>query len=654
MGIASTQIAKVTTAVNGKLGKVMTWASQAQNAAESAIEGVGSFTAPSIKLEAPSKAAIDSPERPGTGGVPTQVVKVTPGKASFTPTGNVSFDQPEDPPQPDYGTAEKPNPRPSDRPESPLTTYPEAPAPARPTKPSLTNPTAPTFQQPTKPAMLPINVPSYVFGQIPSFDGAIPEATAPTLTVNPQVKLSEYNPAELQQRIAQLSMATMPPEFEDLCHAMTEEMVGAVDKETAKATDAAFTVWAAQNFSLPPGMLVGQINEAQSAGAMKIRAEKARLNNELFKTTFENYKAAMQTGLAMEKHLVDLELEEARQLLEIEKVKVRAQVELFNATVSLFNLQQQARQTYVTTHTAELEARIREASILKLQVDGAVAKTAQNEVLIGMYAADAQLQNAAADVYKSAVRASMRDIEVYKAGLEYHKSTAEIDSANITAYREAVKSYAGYVNASSEEVNAYVAEVQAVASASSVDESNARAYAQYMQAYSQQAGVYRTYSSQQGEVMRANLSAFSNAAQATESFVKAHAAKIAAQAEITSARMSAYSAHVQAFSSYNSAVAARAGALQHQALAAAENASRAQSLAAIAAAETDKVNAGAKAAKAQALAGLAQGAMSAMHVSASAQGSGGVSEGARTSMDSSVQWGGQKSQTESKRRTLSA
>jgi hypothetical protein len=97
-----------------------------------------------------------------------------------------------------------------------------------------------------------------------------------------------------------------------------------------------------------------------------------------------------------------------------------------------------------------------------------------------------------------------------------------------------------------------------------------------------------------------------------------------------------------------------AAAAQQYAMVAAENVTRAQSLAAIAQAETDRINAGALAAQTQALAGLAQGSMSAMHVSAGAEGSGTMSASAGWEAGTSFQWGGSNTYAERHEESLTA
>jgi hypothetical protein len=121
-----------------------------------------------------------------------------------------------------------------------------------------------------------------------------------------------------------------------------------------------------------------------------------------------------------------------------------------------------------------------------------------------------------------------------------------------------------------------------------------------------------------------------------------------------STRTNAYGQYANAQSVVNKTFAQLNEAKLSNSMAAAEHASRVNALNAQARAEQEKMNAGALAAKAQALAGLAQGAMSALHVSASASGNGSTSSSAGVSYGLSSNWGGGTSKSETYRQILSA
>jgi hypothetical protein len=650
---ASEQTNKVTQTVTQKLTSVRNWATSAQTTANGVINGLNKFTEPVINMTFPTTPKLDAPVQPATGNVHGAHITINPKTSGFTNGGQISFSAPTALPVPTYGMSFTGNSRPSiSIPAAPVPTL--VAAPTLPAAPILSKPTAPTFGQIAKPGLIAINIPEFSFDPIEPFAGTIPEYTPPVVTIGASVQLAEYDPSALQARIDALMPKELPPDYLDLCKKLTDELVGAVDKEIAKGSGEAFDKWASLNFSMTPGMLVSDINDIQAAGGVKIREGQAKLNDEFFKLTFENLKTAVAQGIAIEKHLIDIYVEEVRQLLEIEKLKVKATISTFDTVVAAFNAHQSARALYATAYKVELEGNLRVIESYAPLVEGAIAEIAENEVSIGMFSADAKLQGTIADVYKTGVQALSADVEVYRATLSGVKAEADIIAANISAYKDAVRAYAAGIDASSAEFGAYAAEVKAASSVLSVDEANVRAYATYIQEASKQTGVYRAFTSGQSEVLQAELSAFKSASSANEHYARAMANLASSEAEVGMAGISSYSAQVRAATDFNKAVAQKTAADVQFGLIAKENDIRQNLLNVQIKAETDKLNAGVKAAQAQALASLAQGSMSAMHVQASAQGSGTTAFSANYNYGVNSSWGGTVDKSDVKRRVLSA
>lgn len=650
-GFASEQISKVTTTVKDKLTTVKGWASQASTAANSVINGLNKFDSPVITMTFPTLIALDEPDKPEDIKIDVDKISVSPYSAGFTSVGQITFDAPKDIPEPKYGTAVESISRPSvSIPAAPVPTT--IASPSIPVAPALVKPSAPVFNTTGKPTLIPIVIPEFSFTPIEPFSGTIPEYTPSEIAVDASAKIPEYDYSELRSRIDEIM--SNDSSYRDMCKRMTDELVDSVDKETKANTDAAFDKWAAQNFSMVPGMLVSDVNDIQTMGGVKIREGQSKVNTEYFKIVFENFKSAVVQGIAIEKRLVDIYVEEVRQLLEIEKLKVKAAISMFDSAVAAFNAHQSARAAYATAYKAELEANLRVIESYAPLVQGATAEIAENEVNIEMFNADAKLQSTIADVYKTGIRALSADVEVYKASLIGVKAEADIISSNIAEYRDAVRAYSAGVDASSAEFSAYAAEVQSLSSGVIVDEANVRAYAAYVQESTKKSNVYRAFTAGQSEVLQADIAAFKAASNANEHAGRAYAAKAAAQAEIGMAAISAYGSQVKAHTDYNKAMTQNKAANLQFNLITNENQLRQDMLNNQIQAEIDKLNAGVKAAQAQALASLAQGSMSALHVQASSQGSGTTAFGANYSYGVSSSWGGNTDKTESKRQVLNA
>lgn len=668
--LAKAQIDKVTTLVLSKLGLIQDWAFKSQQIAEGAIDDIGLLEVTPVSITFPNQPALANPNNPATNEIPTGTVGGDPTSVAFTPTGQLKFTAPNPIPQAEYGTPVAPGARPSPNLPLPPVAYPQVALTTPPTAPNLQLPEAPVFKAPDAPDLLSITIPELEFPTLAPFDEEAPEFDKRDVEeiierIDGIIQLGrsriqgiegEYagNDAAVRGRLDTYNGGDYAKNRVYHRTRLFDDAAAPIDIERAAAVKKLTNEWAARNFSIVPGMLVGAVNDVEIEAGRKLRLVGAKINSELAKQALEDYQTFAELYFEIERNLIDLYSLRLEREVENEKLRVRAQIELFNAALAVFNGQQKIREIIADAYKAELAAALELTSAQKTLIDGAIAETAENEARMSMYNTEVQMLRVQADAYKAQVQASVVPIELYKATLGGLKAEADTQITNIEAYREALRAYAAAVGAVSEEIKAYSAEVQASTTSSEVNEANVRAYTTHIQESIKNSNAYRTFASAQTEVLNANLQAFSDAAQVNESFVRAQAAKITAQNQLAQQRASAYLDYIQSYSTYNKALSQLNAARMTYSLTASENAARAEALANQAQAESDKIEAGALAAKAQALSALAQGAMSAMHVSASASGSGSTSSSAGISAGLTSNWGGSTSKNESKTESLSA
>lgn len=645
--LSKTQITDVTTAVKDKLDKVKQWATSAKTAAGTAIDKIGTFTAPTITINKPDMGNLTAPNPPQIGSIPDDDVTVSPTSVTYTKIGgDLTAPTLTGLSSPAYGKSVAPDTLPSSTfPAAPQTSY--APNLVLPGSSDLTKPVAPDVSEIPKPPLHPISVPEILFPTIPPFQGEVPKFTPFTgdITVT-NVDLTPY--VDNASNVLAASSTSFP------INELVTEMINRNDRELQALTEKSFTTYAAKNFSVAPGMLVEEVDAIQESIARKNREGISEINKSYMNEQFEQWKVAVGIGIAVEKQMITIALEETRRNLETEKLRVGAAIELFNSAVAAFNSEQMARTAYASAYRAELEANLRITETYQPLVDGAMTTLTNNEVKSQMFTADTKLNQAKADVYKVQVEAASTDIKLYEQKIAAIKAQSEVVASNIEMYRQAVKSYAEGVVASSAGLNGYAAQIQAAGTQASVAEANANAYAEYARAVTKQTSVGRAYVSEQADVIKARVSAFQAASQADEAYMRAKAARLSGLAEIASTKVAAQSAKVQVYSAYNKALARYNEATSSYALLSAEHSAQSAALNALATAEVDKVNAGAKAAVASAKSALAQGAMSAMYVSASATASGSTNSSAGTSKGVSVSWGGSSNRSETIRDVASA
>jgi hypothetical protein len=680
VALADAQINKVTDTVNDKLVTVRQWANRAQTAAETAINSVGTFQVPTIDIAATAAPTLAAPVNPSLSTPPLPSVFSSPVSVGFSESGQVTLVEPNEIPEPVYGTPELPADRPSlTAPTAPLE-YPTAEIPQLPAAPVLGSPQAPDLQRPDEPLFVSMALGAFELPEISAYEEVPPDAaetlasleaelnklndlanvstTAFKQTIETDVIATQIDAGLVDQYNAATKLAVTPGNkvgyLADLAENTRTFEIDKIDKEASRKVDELFSNWAARNFSIAPGMLMDSVLDVQETVAEKVREVNSQVSLEIS----QKRQALVEMHYKWFRTICDLAFELHMKLVRREvwkeKLRVELAMEQYNTTLSLFKAALGTNLTLVEAWEVQSRATLETGQAVPRELEGLLATTSEGQARLQMFSADSQLQEAKVDVYRSQTQLATAPLEVYKAKMGGLRSQSEVVLSNIQAYGAAVKAYAASVDAASAELDAFAAQAQAVTSGASVAETNTRAYGEYIQQSSRRYEAYRTFMSAQSDVLRANLSSFQAATQTNETFMRAQAAKVSAQAEITLARVSAFTNSIQAYGSYNRALSQYSAASLNHAMTAAENATRVQALAAQAQAETDRVNAGAISAKAQALAGLAQGAMSAMYVSASSQAAGSTSTGASYSYGVSSNWGGNADYSETRRQTLSA
>jgi len=672
MALADNQIESVTDIVNSKLDLIQQWATKSKLAADTAIDGVGTFTLPGINMASIGNVDFGEPKQlSGLGSIPDPSVENNPASVTFTATGNVSQPDLVDIPSAVYAAPVVPDDRPSITLPQPPTAYPVAALPTQPAPDTVVDVKAPVITATAPPALVPVTIPTIEFPTIPPFSVAFPQKSVAKQDLDAKMAKIDSLISSVDSRLVALRNSSSSYDtglrsklatFEDDLRSgiesqrarMVQEAASNIDFELTREVRKVMVEYAARNFSLIPGMAVDKVNEIELLASRKLIEETSKVNTELSAQAAEDAQLFANMYYELEQNLIDVYLLQCDEQVELEKIRVQAQIELFNATLALFNAERSDRQMVAEAYKAELQANLELVGAYKVQVEGATADVAENDARTQIYNAQVEALRPQIDVYKADIRKALLPLEIYKTRLAGLKSQSDVALGNIEAYREAVKAYVAAVDASSSEVKAYAAQVQAVSSSVGVSETNSRAYTANIQELLKRSDTSKTFVAAQSDVMNANLLTFRTAADVNEGFVKAQAARIAAQAELVSTRTNAYGQYANAQSVVNKTFAQLNEAKMSNSMAAAEHASRVNALNAQARAEQEKMNAGALAAKAQALAGLAQGAMSALHVSASASGTGSTSSSAGVSYGLSSNWGGGTSKSETYRQILSA
>ena len=372
-----------------------------------------------------------------------------------------------------------------DMPNLPSMQIPDAPTLANVDKPIRPNidtniqiPAAPDFVLPDVPTLERINLPDFVFPQLPDFNGSPPNVdgvVVPDVFVNwvePEYK-SEILPDLLGQIKLMMAGGTgLPVPIEDALFARTRERGSA---ETERATQEVIETWAARGYALPQGVLDKQIAVIREQG----RLQAAELNRDILiqaaQWEIENLRFAVQQGLALEQLTSNLFENMAARLFEVAKFSAESQISVFNARIGLFNAQNAAFETIANVYRIKVEAELSKLTAYKTAVEGQLAVGEINKQYVDVYRARLDGLQASTDLYKTMMQAA--------------QVRADVMGKQFDAYRADVQAYAESINAEKLKFDAYEARLGGEKTKADIFDSQVRAYATTVQAVANQADV---------------------------------------------------------------------------------------------------------------------------------------------------------------------
>lgn len=405
------------------------------------------------------------------------------GKQSFTPSGNAAgaikdvqiddlktFSN-------GLGNVKMPSapddPRAAQFPLAPTLTSPELPA-----KPTIVPPTLPTLEH--------ISIPSFSFTPLSPFSDTDPQFKG----VLPNVSLAdwqedEYQPILMDEMVEVLRRmwaggTGLPPAVEQ---ALWERAASREDVAIARDVSAAHVEFSSRGFSLPPGALVARVDAVREEGALRKQSLGRDILIKVADTHIENLRFATTQAIAAENVLVGLFSQKWSRALEIRKMQLDAGLALFNAQISLYNTEQGARQHNATMRRLELEERAQDLQVMRLELEGELAKGQVNEQRIKIYAEQFKALSAQIDLYTgemkgAEIEAGIQRLELdkYKAGVEAEAEVLRADKLRFDAYESQIKgevakvsliesqarAYGAYVSGKSTEVDVSVKRSQAM------------------------------------------------------------------------------------------------------------------------------------------------------------------------------------------------
>ncbi len=486
----------------------------------------------------------------------------------------------------------------------------------KPVKPELADlvvPTAPDITLPALDPLLTIDVPDFVMPEFPTFDdqpvefdGQVPNTamawTEPT-----------YAPVVLDDLVREIKLALgggtgIHPDVEEALFARTRAKD---DVAALKRTQEAVDTWAGRGFAMPPGMLVEQVNAAQQDNQL---AANDRASDVLAKSAqweIENLRNAIVQGIALETQLMGQFNNVAQRSFDMARTRRDADLQLFQAQISLYNARQAGRQMLVEVFKAKLQAAMSQIDAFKSLVEAEQVKAQVNESVVRAYSAKI-------DALKAIVA-------IFQARIEAVKAQADIERNKVDIFKAETDAFSAGIDAQKTVFEAYEAQVRGEAAKGSIIESEARAFAATVEATSANGNVKIA-------AIRGKIDAIGAAVQKFTALIGGERDRVGAQATAIQAKAQAFSADATRYSAelganteeVRLAITQTESRLRNN-LAYYETRVREYDQAMSRLVERARVIVAALSAGGNMAAQLASGAMSAMHVQASLSGSGSAS-----------------------------
>lgn len=489
------------------------------------------------------------------------------------------------------------------------------PLPAEPTIDThIDYPAAPSLALPEMEALQQISIPTFIFPDLPDFNGVPPSVgfSAPEVVVQwqePAYASVLYD--ELIEKVREWMRGGtgLPAHIEDALFSRARERDSG---ETERSVQEAVDAWAGRGFGMPPGMLVKQANAVREQGHLKAAETNRDILTQAATWEIENLRHAVTQGIALEQLTQNLYENMTKRMFEVARFNAEMRINVFNAQVALFNAQNAAFQTLAQVYRTKLDAALAKLTAYKAAIDAQLA--------IG------QLNQQKVEVFKARLAAIQTSADLFTAMMKGAEVRASVIGKEFDAYRTRVQAYSDQINAEKTKFDAYESQVKGETAKAGMFEAQSRAYATTVQAIANKADIRVKGAQLRMDGARLKLQSYETNVGAYRAQMDAGLAQLRQQTDVFQAKVQAWQAGTQVNVSANEVQMRFADMKARSNIAYAEmQISRYQ---ATVQKVVQQAQVALEAAKAmgQYSAQLAAGAMSAINVSAGISGSGSQSE----------------------------
>jgi len=304
-------------------------------------------------------------------------------------------------------------------------------------------PDAPVIELPDFPRLREITLPVPPVVTLPTFQGVRPNFDLRAPDNNFGFEPQQYSSAltsAIRSKL-QIMINGAPGLPAAAASQMKDRAYVAIDAQSARAIQEALEEFTSKGWAQPNGMLGNKLDTIRQNNQNQRNAAARDIYLKDVDTAIEDLRFAVAQGIALEGAIMQTFVAIQGQMLDAAKVGVQISIDIFNAEISLANLEQTAYQTDAAVFRDLIQAEMLKLEAYKSELEG--------KRLIG------ELNQQDVTIYKTRVDAVMSLVEIYKAQVDGAKAKSDVNVSRTQAFLAQVQAYGERVKAFDTEWHAY-------------------------------------------------------------------------------------------------------------------------------------------------------------------------------------------------------
>lgn len=220
---------------------------------------------------------------------------------------------------------------------------------------------------------------------------------------------------------------------------------GTQDRET-KSTERAVQMvrdeWSARGFTAPQGALDKRMDAIREEGRMRVAEANRTISVESFNKQLDEVRFLIEKGLQLEEILYKRYADKRDYELQIYKYRLEAYWNIYNATVQMYNAENEAFKMYFELHKLKVEQQFRELEQYKTYLESKRMEQDLTKQEIEVYQIKLQALNLQVEVYNSQLKAIAQrndtlksEIELYRAEVDAVSTEIDFDKLRLDMYK---------------------------------------------------------------------------------------------------------------------------------------------------------------------------------------------------------------------------